>query len=357
MKLHDNQLNLLCHLARFNHLDYHDCLNMLDTEGTGDYTALSYAFRPLTKNKYVSKRKDSCVSILAKGRALFPVTPLVSTGGGEQTRQRVMEVSRMAALMERHGIPVIGERQGSGEPYFIPSACWRRIAQGILSTTRFTGMLIAGRHRLAVYDIGDGNMEWQVRAEGSLFYTRYGSYATKATGMLLVCREDARVKAAQNIIRQTMWYRRQLLREKCVERNKPTKWSWSPIKLKAEYEHVYLTTPENLPVSLQRIMEEDEYIEALCDGTNGARLGHYGVGDIEAHLRRLFVNPACDLLKYVRFFSDVKTHLKPRKEDDRFYGPPITIEIYIHNEDKPIVGMYPEMHGIEGLSVYVYRSA
>lgn len=51
-------------------------------------------------------------------------------------------------------------------------------------------------------------MEWQVRAEGSLFYTRYGSYATKATGMLLVCRQNAWITAARNIIRQTMWNRR-----------------------------------------------------------------------------------------------------------------------------------------------------
>lgn len=28
----------------------------------------------------------------------------------------------------------------------------------------------------------------------------------------------------------------------CLERNKPTRWSRSPIKLRADYEHVYLTT-------------------------------------------------------------------------------------------------------------------
>ena len=203
--LNENQLKLLRHLARFNLLDYPSCLDMLNNDGGSDRTALSYAFRPLTKNRYVSKDKRGCVSILSKGRALFPeLEPLLSAGGGEQTKQRIMEVSRMAALMERSGILVSAARQEWNVPYFIPSACWRRIAQGILSTTRFTGMLMAGKHRLAVYDIGGGAMEWQVRAEGSLFYTRYGSYETKATGMLLVCREDARVKAARNIIRQTM---------------------------------------------------------------------------------------------------------------------------------------------------------
>lgn len=199
MKLHDNHLYLLRHLARFNLLDYQSCLDMLATPEMTDRVALSYAFRPLTKNKYVSKRKDGSVSILAKGRALFPgIKPLISAGGGAQSIQRVMEVSRMAALMEKNGVPAAAKLPGNHDPYFIPSACWRNIAPGILSTTRFAGMLIAGEHRLAVYDIEDGAMEWQVRAEGSLFYIRYGSYATKATGMLLICRKDSRIKAARN---------------------------------------------------------------------------------------------------------------------------------------------------------------
>lgn len=252
--LHENQSKLIRHLARFNLMDYQDCLDMLDTEGVGDRTALSYVFRPLTKNKYLSKDENDCVSILAKGRALFPeLTPLISTGGKDSDRRRVMKVSRMAALMEHNGIPVVADCKNSETPYFIPSACWRRIASGILSTTRFTGMLVAGTQRLAVYDIGDGKMEWQARAEGSLFYTQYGSYETKATGILFICQKDVREKAAQNIIRQTMWHRRKLLKENCLERNKPMRWSHAPIRLKAQYEHVYLTTPESLLISLQRI--------------------------------------------------------------------------------------------------------
>ncbi|WP_160664898.1 hypothetical protein, partial [Colidextribacter sp. OB.20] len=199
MKLHDNQLHLLRHLARFNLFDYSGCLKMLDMDGTGNRTKLSYAFRPLTKNKYLSKRKDGSVSILAKGRALFPeIKPLIAVGGGASETRRIIEVSRMAALMEKNGVPAVGSIPASPEPCFIPSACWRNIAPGILSTTRFAGMLVVGEHRLAVYDIGDGTMDWQVRAEGSLFYTRYGSYATKATGMLLICRKEARIKAARN---------------------------------------------------------------------------------------------------------------------------------------------------------------
>lgn len=354
MKLHENQLRLLRHLARYNLMEYMDCLGMLDTDGMGNRTALSYAFRPLTKNGYLSKRKDGCVTILAKGRALYPeVTPLISTGGGTAERCRVMAVSRMAALMEQNGIPSFGELQERDRPYFIPSACWRKIAPGILSTTRFAGMLVAGAHRLAVYDIGDGTMEWQIRAEGSLFYTRYGRYETKTTGMLLVCQKEARLKAARNIIRQTMWNRRQLLREDCVERNRPTRWSRSPIKLKAQYEHVYLTTPETLAISLQRILAEEKYVRSLCDRNGGRLSGSQGIGDIEIHPRRLFVNPAADLLKYVRFFSAVKTYLTP-KEDPNYY--PVTIELYIQKADLPIVKMYPELYGLEGSTVYVYQS-
>lgn len=108
----------------FNLLEYQDCLELLDTERTEDRTALSYAFRPLTKNGYVFKWKDGHVSILAKGRALFLDTkPFISIGGGAAERHRVMGVPRMAALMERSGIPCFGEQQDSGESYFIPSAC------------------------------------------------------------------------------------------------------------------------------------------------------------------------------------------------------------------------------------------
>ena len=57
------------------------------------------------------------MSILAKGRALFPETePLISTGGGAAERRRVMEVSRMAALMERNGVPVVGEPIDTDQP-------------------------------------------------------------------------------------------------------------------------------------------------------------------------------------------------------------------------------------------------
>ena len=356
MMLHENQLKLIRHLARFNLMDYQDCLDMLDTEDVGDRTALSYVFRPLTKNKYLSKDENNCVSILTKGRSLFPeLTPLISTGGKDSDRRRVMKVSRMAALMEQNGIPVFPERKTYCPMYFIPSACWRKIAPGILSTTRFTGMLIAGSERLAVYDIGDGTMEWQAKAEGSLFYTRYGSYETKASGILFICNEEAREDAAKNIIRQTMWYRKQLLKEVCLERNKPARWSKAPIRLKAQYEHVYLTTPNNLLYSLERILSTQEYIQVLCEKEDALPLVEMTIqNDAEAWPRRFFINPACDLLKYIYFFATAKSYLKPQT-DNNYYHSQISTELYIYPEDLPIARMYPELQKSEEVSVYVYR--
>ena len=64
MKLHENQLNLIRHLILLNILSYEDCLKFLDTENTGDMIAMSYIFRPLTRNGYISKNKDGIVNIL-----------------------------------------------------------------------------------------------------------------------------------------------------------------------------------------------------------------------------------------------------------------------------------------------------
>lgn len=353
MRLHDNQLKLIRHLVRFNLLDYASCLHMLDTTGAGDQVALSYAFRPLTKNKYIAKRKDGSVSVLAKGRALFPdVKPLISAGGGVQSIQRVIDVSRMAVLMEEHGIPAAAELPKSPEPVFIPSACWRNIALGILSTTRFAGMLLADEERLAVYDIGDGSMEWQVRAEGSLFYTKYGSYETKATGMILICEDGKRNKVARSIIRQTMWSRRQLLSDTCLERNKPTCWSRSPIKLRAQYEHVYLTTPGWFRTDIHAILSSKEGVRDLCG--DGTPLNDPSQGDYEKWPYRFFVNPATDLLKYVYFFSAGKSMLKLLAED--LPAPPqVRYAIVFREQDKPILRMYPDVIELEGLQFYEYQ--
>lgn len=354
MKLHESQLKLIRHLARFNLLDYPSCLHMLDTAGRGDRLALSYAFRPLTKNGYLAKRNDGTVAILTKGRALFPtVKPLVSTGGGTAEAKRVMEVSRMAALMEESGVPVAGEFPNELKRCFIPSACWRKIAPGILSTTRFAGMLVAGDDRLAVYDIGDGRVEWQVRAEGSLFYTKYGSYETKATGMLLVCRDGVRNQVARDIIRQTMWSRRQLLSEQYAERNRPVRWSRSPIKLRAQYERVYLSTTAQLRESIDEILMSPERTERQRG--NGTILHDPAQGDYERWPLRFFANPATDLLKYVYYFSAMKS-LKALLEENADSPPEVRYAMCCWERDFPILRMYPEIFDVEGMKFYVYRS-
>ena len=330
-------------MALFNLLDYESCLEILKTEAKTDRMALSYAFRPLTKNGYISKRKDGCVSILTKGRELFPeLEPLISVGGGEAEHKRVMTVSRMAMWMDKQGFPPLREIPDGPGIYFIPSACWRMIAPGILSTTRFVGMLVGCRQKLAVYDVDDGHMEWQVRAEGSLFYTKYGSYETRATGMLLVCREDKRDEVAQNIIRQTMWSRKQLLSAQCLERNQPVRWSRSPIKLKAQYEHVYLTTPNRIQKDVWSILREEGLVRSLS-GEKGTRLGSQDAADIELWPRRLFVSSATDLLKYIRFFAAVKDNLNREGAPD-WYAGQIQYELYAPRRDEAIVYMYPDVN-------------
>lgn len=353
MKLQNYQLKLIRHLARFQLLDYSGCLRILDVAGTDDRVALSYAFRPLTKNGYLSKRRDGSVAILAKGRALFPdEKPLISVGGGTAGMKRVIEVSRMAALLEALGIISSATLINTGKPYFIPSACWRKIAPGILSTTRFTGMLMLAGRRIAVYDIGDGTMEWQLRAESSLFYTRYGSYETKADGMLMVCREDMRDQVAVNIIRQTMWHRRQLIHSgSCAERNRPVRWSNSPIRLRAQYEHVYLTTPGELGESIRNIRREEGYIREQCAG--GTRMNEPAQGDYERWPYRYFANIATDLLKYAYYFSAAMTLLSMRENPD-ILPTELNYGIIMRERDIPILRMYPDVN-MEGSKFYVYR--
>ena len=353
MKLHNNQLKLLRHLCRYSLLSYEDCLALLDTAGTKDKVALSYAFRPLTKNGYVSKRADGSVSILKKGRSLFPEeVPLVFGGGGMTERARLMTVSRVAMWLESIQIPSYGEQHDELQsPYFIPSACWRKIAPGILSTTRFAGMLISGKERLAVYDIGDGKMEWQIRAEGSLFYTRYGSFETKASGMMLICNSDKRNEVAQNIIQQTMWNRRHLLANSYAERNRSVSWSRSPIKLKANYEHVYLTTPSTLEEDLRMIFRSESMIRRQ-QGEAG-KTQSPALGDYEVWPNRVFVNPATDLLKFVYFLSAQKA--LQQSLADPYEKSPLRHTLCCREKDIPILKMFPTAMDPEGTKLYVYQ--
>ena len=353
MKLHNNQLKLLRHLCRYSLLSYEDCLSLLDTAGTNDKVALSYAFRPLTKNGYVSKREDGSVAILKKGRSLFPEeVPLVSAGGGTTERVRVMTVSRVAMWLENIRRPSYGERHNELQsPYFIPSTCWRKIAPGILSTTRFAGMLMSGKERLAVYDIGDGKMEWQVRAEGSLFYVRYGSFQTKATGMVLICNSARCNEIAGNIIQQTMWNRRHLLANSYAERNRPVSWSRSPIKLKANYEHVYLTTPSTLEEDLRMVFRSENMVQRQ-QGEAG-KTQSPAQGDYEVWPNRVFVNPATDLLKFVYFLTAQKSLQQSLADPNE--KTPLRHTLCCREKDIPILKMFPTAMDPEGTKLFVYQ--
>ena len=335
------QGTLLRHLAQFHILDYESCLKVLDTENTGDMVKMSYLFRPLTRNKYISKSKDGIVSILEKGRTSVGIPrSLIAMGGHGQSRQRVLQVSRIAALLAKYGVSITGEILKIESPQFIPSACWREIAPGILSTTRFLGILLAYGRKYAVYDIGDGHMEWQVRAESSLFYTRYGSYETKADGMILVCDDGKREQLAESIIRQTMWSRKTLLSDHYTERNKPVRFSRSPIKLRTQYERVYLTTPARLGKDLKIIYQENVIIKHTVK--QGTRLQDPKLGDIEIWPNRYFINPAYDLLKLVYFFSAVKTANELTLKSE-VPAPGIHHTIIMRKDDLPIIKMYPDV--------------
>ena len=351
----DNQEKLIQHLIRFHILDYESCLQVLDTENTGDKVALSYVFRPLTKHKYIIKDKNGIVSILKKGKELFPnEAPLISIGGGTQSRNRILQVSKVAAMLEKVGVEITGERYDMDEPQFIPSACWRQIAPGILSTTRFAGMMLAYGKKYAVYDIGDGTMEWQVRAESSLFYRKYGSYETKADGMILICDDGKRDEIAERIIRQTMWSRKTLLKERYAETNKPIRYSRSPIKLRKQYRRVYLTTPEQLQISLKRIYTEEEDIANSV--SDSEPLNDREEGDRVVWPVRYFINPAYDILKFVYFFSTVKSLISLLEWNDIGARIEVQYAMILYKEDTKILRMYPDVVMSERVTFYLYQS-
>lgn len=353
MSLQKNQLILIRHLIRYNVLDYESCLDLLDMDNTGDKIAMSYMFRPLTKYNYISKNKNGCVTVLKKGRALFPnERKYITEGSSEQSKQRVMQVSRIAASMEKLGIRNSDKLLNNTDIYFIPSACWRNIAPGILSTTRFVGMLIAYNKKYAVYDIGDGSMEWQVRAESSLFYTKYGDYETKADGMIMICDIGKRNTIAENIIRHTMWNRKSLLDSHYTERERPVRFSRSPIKLRTQYERVYLIAKDKLKDGLKWIVNEDYIIANTIE--NGQELKDPKLGDIEVWPKRYFINPAFDLLKLVYFFSAVKA----QNELEKSWIPSssnIEFVIIMLREDLSILWMYPDVLNSDKVKIYEHK--
>ena len=253
--------------------------------------------------------------------------------------------------MEKCGIPIRDRLPDTGEPVFIPSACWRKIARGILSTTRFAGVLAAHGKLYAVYDIGDGTMDWQLRAESSLFYHKYGSFETKADGMILVCEDSRRNEIAKQIIRKTIWGRKTLLKDRYAETDKLVRYSRSPIKLRTQYEHVYLTTPSLLQTSLERIYGEESHIQHAVK--NSYRSHDPSQGDVEVYPNRYYLNPAFDLLKLVHFFAAVKGDKEYEDDPD---NPLIRRILAVHQEDLEVAEMYPDVKAWKEAQIRVYKS-
>ena len=161
-------------------------------------------------------------------------------------------------------------------------------------------MLLAYGKQYASYDIGDGKMEWKVRAEASLFFRMLYKFTTKAHRMILICQGGKRNEIAKRIIRQTMWGRKSLLKDHYAETEKPVRYSKAPIRLRTQYEHVYLTTPALFSTSLDRIYREENIIENTIG--EGERNYVPKEGDWEDWPQRYFMNPAFDILKLVFFF-------------------------------------------------------
>ena len=78
-------------------------------------------------------------------------------------------------------------------------------------------------------------------------------------------------------------------------------------------------------------------------GEEGLQLGAQNTADIELWPRRLFVSPATDLLKYVRFFAAVKDSLSSGERFEQ-YVEQIQYELYAPAGDKAIVHMYPDVN-------------
>jgi hypothetical protein len=174
-------------------------------------------------------------------------------------------------------------------------------------------------------------MEWQLRAERSLFYSRFGEeIETTATGMLFICDDDKRIDIAKRIIRETMWRRKQLIEyESYYERERPVKYSKSPIRVAWHNERVYLTTPKLLERFFRNLDDEEYEIWAMCG--NQERCNPLSKADYESSSRRYFVNLTTDLLKYVNFFIETKE------------SGEIKYTIIAPKEDMPIIEMYPEI--------------
>lgn len=148
-----------------------------------------------------------------------------------------------------------------------------------------------------------------------------------------------------------MWARKNLLKDKYSETDKPVRYSRSPIKLRTQYERVYLTTPALLKTSLERIYGEEYHIQHAVKG--GLRSRDPSQGDVEVYPNRYYLNPAFDLLKLVHFFAAVKGDMEYENDPD---DPVIRRILVVHQEELEVAGMYPDVKAWKGARILAYRS-
>lgn len=227
------------------------------------------------------------------------------------------QISYVASLLQMNaGIPPADKIYDQYERYFIPSPFWRKTREGITSTARFHGMLFLRRHRLVVYHIGDGNMDWQLFAERSLFFQNYGRYDDRATGMLLICDDGIGPEVAGNIIKNTMYRRKRLLSNpgsSYYETDQPQRYSKSPIRLHDQYSRAFLTEEQHLVSTLNDILEEDKCIQYTCDQWDGTLAHGRNFWDIDIGPYRILYNYSNDLFKYLYLFQHLKDSESPSK--------------------------------------------
>jgi hypothetical protein len=157
--------------------------------------------------------------------------------------------------------------------------------------------------------------------------------------MLFICDEDKRTEIAKRIIRETMWQRKRLIEDEVYdERDRPLKYCRTPIRVTWRYNHVYLTTPDSLIESINRIISEKNDLKKICGNRDSNFLSK---ADFDYNNRRYFVNTATDLLKYVYMFSEIEPY------DSMNYA------IVVPPGDFAIVQMYPKK--TKEVKFYEYR--
>jgi len=328
------QSKLLIHLKQYGVADRETCNLFVDDN----------ALRPLLRYKYISYH-DWVYRLLKKGsEETVHIQPLVTVNGNTSVIERALKTSRLAALFVKMGIQSAGVLRNN---VFIPSPKWREIRKGVTSTAMFNGVLCRGDMRLVIYDIGAGDAPWQAFAETSLFYQKY-AYQTRATGMILVCDGDP-IKIAEQILRYTISNRKALMKRTKLESDKKWSYSTGPIRLRPNYEKVYITDKSGLAETLELAINAqkltDYFNNYYVENFNGVKNTYdRGEGDVEVGETRYFIDVHGDLLKFALLYNTVKNSVRFYKNVDdngnRFAVRHLTYNIVITKEYERLAKLY-----------------